>query len=1288
MQKPIKRTKAQSKGPAGKKEKSRKSASKSKGPALSTATALRSASAAVFDPARVEAQTRLEQAAFEQLTPGLSLTAADLSKSVPFQPGLIRFRLLRPDDLLVMEIETTDLEFGSSPSQGSDDDGSLHLVPSGSKGGLLTAIFGYQHAAEKALFELNDIPVPEPGSQIPIAARAAHKSRLVYKVPKGERIAFSIDGIIAAMSRLEMAVAPVAMPREAITIGSIPIGAALIELTGGLGLAQQDGQLFLQDIALTKSAARSLAAPATRSGRKQAVTTTSLIAAAESMHVLRSRANQTSIVDARAKTGHKLTASDSRIGLVPAKLPPGFEFGVTKPSKPTAGETAIEAPFRLFISPSALNGWTHARRPAAAPGDATRIELWHSRLGVRSVAANGDVTIDERSQPQKIVRAIWARDLEAQPVPTPPSITDPFRQSLSGLDRVNLVRQSSETFTRPIVKPEPVTARGLALSSNGAWLDLFGQWDTTRYIGRLNSPILSWDHLATMGRDQYVRVTHAGYLFPFGHKCVLVQITERKIKEVPPHARLYQREFIVVSEPTKYYTGRDLPFSEVRLDPLVTPDLQDPRTMPPSEALQSVQLFWPNDSNGLFRWKLHARDQEGKAVRLDAPLLFVAEGFSKAGTNSQITTGYAEFGRNIVDGHSQSIAYASPLKSGDTANETVTLTLTGTPQPSTAVPSLVEANVVLPAMRHLTPASPVTAVTYSSIYLSGGFGGADNPGDVYLDLKAPTKIEFGSTEHSGGFIKPDIRLAALSRVIGLAGDSATVAANSFNPAKFLQGALPKLFGLLDLIDVLAAVGLDLSKAPSFITETLNRIAGLLDDLTKLEAVLADAAAITSGAAAAQYNSLKSQVSTELPKLKSGLADLLALNGAGSIADVTAKVKAPLDVLATMAVALKSAIASFPTSPGVKTRLDRLANALNPVLANAGLLNDVLGFVNGLNPGGGEFRARLEWQPALGNWPAGSSDTDAVFHPRRDGLTLAVEVRASAKDEAGVDVFAELRDFTLQLMPGAPLVRAAFKRIAFRGGSSRKPEVDVVFGGLEFVGFLSFIETLKQLIPLDGFSDPPFLEASTEGITAGFTISLPNVAIGVFSLTNLSLSADTRIPFLGKSVTVGFSFCTRERPFTLAVAFLGGGGFFGIRLSPQGLEVLEMSLEFGAIVALDFGVASGSVSAMAGIYIRLEGKAGSLTGYFRVRGEVDVLSLISACIELYMSLTYEFDTGKMIGQATISVTVKVLFFSGSVQISAERKFAGSNGDPTVAQMLDFHPDGSSKPWDDYCLAFAA
>ncbi|MEA2864105.1 MAG: hypothetical protein QOC84_2061 [Bradyrhizobium sp.] len=1285
MRKPRKSTRS---NPAGKKAKAKKGAAKKSGGR--SAGSQRAAASAALGPAWLDIQSRLEDAAFAQLTPGINLSAADLSNTATFVPGQMRFRLLRPEDLLVMAIQTNDLKFENLALEGGDDPGKKlpHLVPTGPKGGLLIAVFGYQHAAEKAIHEVSGVNgPPEPGDDIPIAARAAHKSWLVFKVPNGEQIPFSIDGIVAAMSRLEMVVAPVARPRAPPRIGPIQQVDALIELAGGIGLAAQDGQLFVQDLTVAKSVRKS----APRSARKQAPTTSSVIAQAQAMHSLRSHASQSSIVDARDKTGFKMSSSAVQLGLVASKIPPAFGTAkAARPRKPVAGETAIEAPFRLVISPSALNGWSHAPAPVAAPADPTRIELWHSRLGVRSVDVKGKLTIDEREQPQKIIRAIWARDLEAQPVPTDNLHNHPFRQSLRASERIIFVRQSAETLTKPTIKPEPVTARGLALSSIGAWLDLYARWDTKPYSARGLPVRQSWDHIATVGRDQYVRVATPGYLFPFGHRAVLVMITERKIKEMAaPQARMYQREFIVVSEPTKYYSGRDLPFTDVRLDPLVTPDLQDTSVIGP-EVLKPGELFWPNDSNGLFRWKLHARDQEAKAVRLEAPLLFVGENLQKPADFAAIKSAYEDAvlkrKRNVVDGHGQSVAYAVPKKSGDTANETVTLTFLGTPGKGTSTPHLAEAGVVLPAMRHLTPNSPPTVVKYAAPYLSSGIDGAGNAGEVFLTVTSATQVAFSSTENSGGFVKPDIKIGALSRVVGLAGDPAKAAAHSFDPASFLPDSC-KLFGLFKLTELLAATGVDLDKAPSFVTETLSRIAGVVDDLTRLEGVLADAAATTSGAAATQYNNLKNEVSTQLPLLRSGLHDLLSLNGAGAIADVTAKVKAPLDALKAMVTALQSAMAAFPTSPGIKTQLERLSRALNPVLADAGLLDEVLSFVNGL-AGGGEFRARLEWRPELFNWPKGTSDADATFHPDPHGLTLAVEVRAGPKAGANVDVFAELRDFFLQLMPGAPLVRANFKRIAFRGGSNRKPEVDVVFGSLEFVGFLSFIETLKQLIPLDGFSDPPFLDVSSDGITAGFTVNLPNVAIGVFSLTNLSLNADTRIPFLGKSVTVGFSFCTREHPFTLAVAFLGGGGFFGIRLSPQGLEVLEMSLEFGAIVALDFGVASGSVSAMAGVYIRLEGDKGSLTGYFRVRGEVDVLGLISACIELYMSLTYEFDTGKLIGRAEISVTVKVLFFSGSVSISCERKFAGSNGDPTVAQMLEVKPDGSSKPWDDYCLAFAA
>jgi hypothetical protein len=83
----------------------------------------------------------------------------------------------------------------------------------------------------------------------------------------------------------------------------------------------------------------------------------------------------------------------------------------------------------------------------------------------------------------------------------------------------------------------------------------------------------------------------------------------------------------------------------------------------------------------------------------------------------------------------------------------------------------------------------------------------------------------------------------------------------------------------------------------------------------------------------------------------------------------------------------------------------------------------------------------------------------------------------------------------------------------------------------------------------------------------------------------------------------------------------------------------------------------------------------------------VLGLISASIELYMELVYQFDTGKMLGRATITVEVDVLFFSGSVRISAERQFAGSNGDPSFREILGAE-DGTSPAWAHYCHAFAA
>ncbi len=48
---------------------------------------------------------------------------------------------------------------------------------------------------------------------------------------------------------------------------------------------------------------------------------------------------------------------------------------------------------------------------------------------------------------------------------------------------------------------------------------------------------------------------------------------------------------------------------------------------------------------------------------------------------------------------------------------------------------------------------------------------------------------------------------------------------------------------------------------------------------------------------------------------------------------------------------------------------------------------------------------------------------------------------------------------------------------------------------------------------------------------------------------------------------------------------------------------------------------------------------------------------------------------------------MLFFSASVEITVEKKLAGSKGDPTLKDVLPPAPDGTNADWSAYCEAFA-
>lgn len=272
----------------------------------------------------------------------------------------------------------------------------------------------------------------------------------------------------------------------------------------------------------------------------------------------------------------------------------------------------------------------------------------------------------------------------------------------------------------------------------------------------------------------------------------------------------------------------------------------------------------------------------------------------------------------------------------------------------------------------------------------------------------------------------------------------------------------------------------------------------------------------------------------------------------------------------------------------------------------------------------------------------------------------------------------------------------FKRVGFKVNSSAKLDfsIDLDKEPIKFLGALSFINDLQRFIPADGFSDPPFLDVTPSGVTTGYTLGLPDVQLGMFTLRNITLGAAIRLPFDGSPLSLRFNFCEKQQPFTLTVSALGGGGFFAIEFDMKGLKAIEAALEFGAAVSLNLGVASGAVSIMGGIYFKMEieenGKKIQLTGYVRVNGALSVLSLITVSVEFLLSLSAEMKpaangetkVSRVWGEATLKVKIEILFFSKTVKLKVQREFAGAGADPTFGMLI------SENEWLQYCDTFAA
>ncbi len=1148
----------------------------------------------------------------------------------------IKITLLRPEDLLFLQFEFHNFKFsnkGQAPFLELDDPKSK---------GTVVVYFPSQHTLEQAFFESNDLPTSngvfkmiktssangEP--ELPVMQIRARKTRLVYELESGHAGFPLMMEDLLDWSKYELRV----HPRAWIKLAGVlkPATYPILEKSAPARVNLKDKYLD-RDARLIDYGIR--------------MTTKN-----------------------RVKAQNELVYSDTNMEkLLPAEKyeSVGINFNVLEiknismmvgPIPDTS--TSIEAPALMYISPNQLNDFGHKIKLDIRDIEEQRVEstlvninlraldsleagkgeiseLWHTRLGVK--LKNGKISFSDLNS-LKTIRVLWADDALIKYNADAPKRDTPFLASLDGNNRHKLVHQTSD-YSIPEFSPIPVPVKNLMLSSLGAYLNWHVFFNISSPLdGYLN--ISEWEHLATLGRDHYVKIVEKGYLFPFGHRAALVKVTERKFHQPTRSAVNRQRMYIVVLQKEVLYSRNDpdgkfieFPFQEVRIETSATPNIDKPTSI---ISTTSAYNFYIKVGGEGFKFDLISTDKEGFEHRFRMPLVFVENIIARDYPQmEQVIAQYnAKSDFTLTNFWNQKIAYANCIVDGDTTFETETINFGGQSYPAKGEgdikfhPKVQVANVFIKQVEELTGEHKAAAITLED---------DNNVGSVFAKVTGAVVDFSGGSDKSGGFLSPNMSISALSKLQGpVGGVMADIKNLSFKADQFFKALdgikPPKMFGVIDIFSLL--MDLELGGTFSSMTDTIDKIRKEIEEAKNDIIYLENQAKESTDDISAKLAAARKTITDKVKEL------LEAINGN------TPKIPNLKSYFTE-----EAAYAEYKWQPELKgTNIVIITNILNVKVDNPKTALTVL----------------TKFERPFDTGKSSVLNTTARF------------------EKFGIDI--------------VPLLEVNFNYLEFRSGTGKKSDVKVDINAknpIAFKGALSFVNSLQSIIPCTGFSgDGPYIDIKPTGVTAGFNISIPTVTVGICSICNMSLGASVTLPFTGAPLTLGFNFCTRENPFLLTVSCYGGGGYFLLITTLHGIQSVEAAFEFGAALSLDVGVASGGVSVMGGFYFKIEKVVKkidnvdhdltqvTLTGYLRINGHLSILGMITVSLEFYLAFSAIFlgdKVEKLVGEATLKVKVEVLFFSKTVSVSVRREIKGADADPKFNEMIE------EDDWQTYCLAFA-
>jgi hypothetical protein len=953
--------------------------------------------------------------------------------------------------------------------------------------------------------------------------------------------------------------------------------------------------------------------------------------------------------------------------VLPGTPPSVDALGIRAPART---ETTLQLPYRLHLSPSHDVTWDHAKGIVSHKG---RAELWHTRLALR---ARGGQPQRTDAQHPVLLRAIWSPDYDPVAMPSPGDLSPLGRlTAMSRYDRHQIVVLTSAfrgyaASAFKLYVPQPIRASLLMLSPFGGWLRSFGIWDPPYKI--LPRRIIH-ERFENLVSSRAIEVSRE----PAVLRPLQAETSGRALARVAGTA---------LKRATRR-VNHELPF-----------------------ALPRYRLGQQLDLSQWAHIAAQGRDHyvrivyEGRLKELGhrASLVKVTERRFEEAPDTRAPVAYLRQYMYLVvrepekDYRREGLEHdgrGMPLKR-------VQLTTLVTPHINYPYPSEKNPNNV-PTAPEYNPA----AVTDRSFWVRVGqkdflfHGVAEDAAGNIIDF-AKALIFVPNSEQDLARVD-----AAFNAVENRERRAASVPAQKVT---FAERGGPDANGVTNDNTSFVSVSLN------FENEGVSREKFFKPRLFKAEVRVPPIEQLSGAGTATTIRFLQRY-------LDNGFGD------AGNRTDAFAEVvqQNPAGVLESggLPVALAAQQAGGFATPNLDitnltraagplggTATDALSNTFNPsqvfkkglaTLFGAFDLADLLpsGAADKNAPRmevrrtGTSIITTLDWTTAI-EPSAGNAAVKFLKHEDTE-LKVHGEFRKDPAADVTFTLNGALNHFEIQFFQ---VLQVNFRLFTFSAQTAKKTDVNVALDDATpvlFIGDLEFVEGLRKLIPPGVFGDGVSIDLVPNplGVKAGLAITLPPASVGVFSLKNISFSAGLTIPFLDGKAVVDFGFARRDNPFLLAIAFLGGGGFFHIQLDSTGIRMLEAAFEFGAVAAIDLGVASGEVHIMAGIYFKMEKRkvpefgnqemaVSSLTGYLRCGGKLDVLGLISVSVEFYLCFVYVVELKKACGRATLTVVVEVAFFSASVELTVERSFGSEGGDPTFAQLMD-----TPEVWAEYAAAFA-